>query len=103
MLNFEDIRNHKEILEHFGEVRQARKAAEEMAELSSKLLAWADSKQDFDCSVGDTEFRMIEKFEEAREELADVLNILEQMKLIFGDVSGYREQKIKRTFYEYEI
>lgn len=100
-MKHKDIEVHKKILNHFGEIRQARKAAEEMNELSSKLLAWADSKENQDDYYAHE--RMIEKFDEARDELADTLNILEQMKIIFSDVSQWRENKINRTFNNYEI
>lgn len=81
-------------LAKWGEAAQAIKAIEELSELQTQLARWACSEL-----VGDLMPRR--KDPEAlarsiREEIADCYIMLEQMELVFGDVSEIEEEKLLR-------
>lgn len=77
----------------WGEAAQAIKAIEELSELQSVLAKWAVHQMVSDAPrypEGDAVERAV------REELADAMIMLEQMELVFGDVSEIEEAKLLR-------
>jgi uncharacterized protein with von Willebrand factor type A (vWA) domain len=79
--------NHKKILETHGQESQIIQTIQELSELIKELTLWQLTKPDH---IADMKQHIVL-------EIADVENMLEQMKLIFGDTEGAREMKMRRT------
>ena len=69
---------------------------EEMSVLTKELCKNRRIEKGF---IVDAEKKKQENLEHVREEIADVLNMVEQMEYIFGvdEIEKIREQKMKRT------
>lgn len=82
---------YKDFLDSWGYESQAMMAIEEMSELTKEI-----SKK----------YRKQENYKEENiiEEIADVLNMVEQLEYVFGEekVEKVREEKIQRTIKELE-
>lgn len=74
----------REILDYFGDSNQQEKAIEEAAEFIQAMI-----KYRLDGSL--------ESAAHVREEMADLEIMIDQMKLIFGDLKDVREFKLRRT------
>jgi len=81
----------KEVIEHFGEIAQIHKTINEMDELKDELL-------NCDKLHGTASRQAV------LEELADVYNMLEQLKLIFefedAEVEDIQNLKMERTIFK---
>lgn len=80
------IESYKQFLDGWGYEAQAFMAIEEMSELTKELSKQHRKREDYD-------------EEDLIEEIADVLNTVEQLELYFGEekVEKVREEKIERT------
>lgn len=78
--------NYHKILCHYGHKNQIIQTIQELSELSVELTEYL-----LDQECGDVDIKL-----EIRLEMADVENMLEQMKLIFGDTWRERETKMIR-------
>ncbi len=80
------IESYKEFLNNWGYEAQALMAIEEMSELTKELSKQYRKRKDY-------------KEEDLIEEIADVLNMVEQLEFYFGEekVEKIREEKIERT------
>lgn len=80
------LKMYKQAIAHWGEKEQLKKAIEELTELKDEIQDWLDGKGDEDRIV---------------EELADAINMIEQIKLMFGlhtrKVFAVGREKMKRT------
>lgn len=78
--------HYKNFLSSWGYDAQAFMAIEEMSELTKELSKRYRKRQDYN-------------EEDLIEEIADVLNMVEQLEVYFGEskVEKVREEKIKRT------
>ena len=91
---------HKRSLEVWGEEAQIIKASEEMGELLQVLNKYLRlHKNQSLLSNGKFEEKKLEYTEMIQEEVADVQNAIDQMKLIFGHkrISKLRELKVQRA------
>lgn len=77
---------YKEFLDCWGYDAQALMLIEEMSELTKEICKRNRKREDY-------------KEEDMIEEIADVLNMVEQLEYVFGEdkVEAVREQKIQRT------
>lgn len=77
---------YKEFLDSWGFDSQSMLAIEEMSELTKEICKMKRKRSDF-------------KEEDMIEEIADVLNMVEQLEYFFGEekVEKVRDEKIKRT------
>lgn len=77
----------QQVINHYGEIAQKEKAIEELRELEHEIWEEMD-KHDYDYS------KMLS-------EMADVYNMLEQLRIIYGfsrsDVYKERNRKMQRT------
>lgn len=87
MINEEFIKTtYAEAIGRYGRRAQQAMAIEEMSELIKAICKlWRYQDQ--------------ESVEAIREEMADVEIMLDQMKMMFGDVSKIKEKKIHRLFH----
>lgn len=88
---------YKLFLEKWGQESQERMAIEEMSELTKELC------KKFRCVRGEienlTEKKHLEIIDNIKEEIADVLNMLEQLETYYGEeeIEQIRRKKIERT------
>lgn len=82
---------YKKFLDAWGEEAQCNMCIEEMAELTKELCKLK--------RVSISKYKTEEVVQNIKEELADVLNMTEQLKLMFGEdeVEKIRDEKILRT------
>ena len=93
----EDFKDgYKLFVETWGKDTQADMCIVEMSELTKELCKNRRIEKGF---IVDAEKKKQENLEHVREEIADVLNMVEQMEYIFGvdEIEKIREQKMKRT------
>ena len=92
--DFKDV--YKLFVETWGKDTQADMCIEEMSELTKELCKNRRIEKGF---IVDAEKKKQENLEHVREEIADVLNMVEQMEYIFGvdEIEKIRKQKMKRT------
>ena len=76
---------HKRVIEHYGNIKQIDKAKEELIELRDELItffAWGTK-------------------EEVKSEMADVLNCIEQLKIMLdisdAEIEQEQDRKMQRT------
>ena len=77
----------------YGEDAQIDMMIEEMSELTKALLKLRRMN---DADIGSDKHTAL--INDIREEIADVQIVLDQMKIIYGDVSEYDEKKVSRLF-----
>ena len=89
---------YKKFLEAWGEESQERMAIEEMSELIKELCKKIRLERD-DFSENNEE-KLAKTIENVKEEIADVLNMAEQLEFFYGvdEIEKIREEKMKRTF-----
>ena len=89
---------YKKFLEAWGEESQERMAIEEMSELIKELCKKIRLERD-DFSENNEE-KLAQTIENVKEEVADVLNMAEQLEFFYGvdEIEKIREEKMKRTF-----
>ena len=83
----QEYKNHyKNFLDSWGYDAQAMMAIEEMSELTKEICKRHRKRSDY-------------KEEDMIEEIADVLNMVEQLEYFFGEdkVEAVRDKKIERT------
>lgn len=85
------LTNYDEFLEKFGLEAQINVAIEEMSELTKELCKFNRFQANND--------KVKDIAENIKEEIADVLNMVEQLEFHFGkdEIEKIREEKIKRT------
>ena len=83
---------YQKFLDAWGEDAQIMMAVEEMSELTKELCKYLRYKEWNEKSVEEVRPNI-------HEEIADVLNCVEQLELIFDEkeISRIREEKIERT------
>ena len=83
--------SYKKFLDTWGLEIQAQMAVEEMGELIKAICKY-NRKKYFNELTEDMKYNL-------KEEIADVLNTVEQLELAFGiqEIEEIREQKIERT------
>ena len=91
------IEAYKKFVEVWGEESQFLMAVEEMSELIKELCK--HKRLDAKYSPNATAKEKEENLNRIREEIADVLNMTEQLEFIFGkdEVERIRKEKIDRT------
>lgn len=84
-------KHYKDFVDSWGYESQAMMAVEEMSELTKEICKKYRKQDNY-------------KDENIIEEIADVLNMVEQLEYIFGEekVEKVREEKIQRTIKELE-
>lgn len=89
---------YKKFLDAWGEESQERMAIEEMSELIKELCKKIRLERD-DFSENNEE-KLAKTIENVKEEIADVLNMAEQLEFFYGaeEIEKIREEKMKRTF-----
>lgn len=82
---------YRKFLDAWGDKAQINMCIEEMAELTKELCKLK--------RVAVSKYKTEEVIKNIQEELADVLNMVDQLKLIFGEdeVERIRDEKIERT------
>lgn len=89
------IENYKKYLDKWGDVVQMQMAIEEMSELTKEICKYI--------RYSTFESENVEKLETIKQdlmgEIADVINMAEQLELCFGidEIEKIRSQKILRT------
>ena len=91
-------KEYEKFLSAWGEESQERMAIEEMSELIKELCKKIRLERD-DFSENNEE-KLAETIKNVKEEIADVLNMAEQLEFYYGteEIEKIREEKIKRTF-----
>ena len=89
---------YKIFLEAWGEESQERMAIEEMSELTKELCKKIRLEKDDFCEKDNEKLKKTIK--NIKEEIADVLNMAEQLEFYYGadEIEKIREEKIERTF-----
>ena len=89
---------YKKFLDAWGEESQERMAIEEMSELIKELCKKIRLERD-DFSENNEE-KLAKTIKNVKEEIADVLNMAEQLEFFYGaeEIEKIREEKMKRTF-----
>ena len=78
--------NYEKILKTYGIDNQITQTIQELSELIKELTLWQLAEV----------YHRAEIKQHIVLEIADVENMLEQMKSVFGDTSGAREMKMRR-------
>jgi len=88
---------YKKFIEVWGENSQMLMAVEEMSELTKEICKFKRLENKY--NPEDNEEKVKENLEHLREEIADVLNMAEQLEFIFGEeeIEKIRKEKIERT------
>ncbi len=91
--------DYQKFIDAWGEDTQIDMCIEEMSELIKELLKYRRIKKS-----NSNKDKIEERKEKVQEEIADVLNTVEQMAFIFGEkeVVRIREDKINRTLKKLE-
>ena len=91
-------KGYEKFLEAWGQESQERMAIEEMSELTKELCKKIRLERD-DFSENNEE-KLAKTIENVKEEIADVLNMAEQLEIYYGvtEIEKIREEKMKRTF-----
>ena len=93
--DFEDA--YRKFLDAWGQESQERMAIEEMSELTKELCKKIRLTRD---DFSENNEKKLEKtVKNIKEEIADVLNMAEQLEIYYGteEIEKIREEKIKRT------
>lgn len=90
-------KEYRVFLEAWGEESQERMAIEEMSELTKELCKKIRLERDDFCESDDEKLKKTIK--SIKEEIADVLNMAEQLEVYYGieEIEKIREEKIERT------
>lgn len=90
-------KDYEKFLNAWGEESQERMAIEEMSELIKELCKKIRLERD-DFSENNEE-KLAKTIECVKEEIADVLNMAEQLEFYYGadEIEKIREEKMKRT------
>ena len=90
-------KEYKVFLEAWGEESQERMAIEEMSELIKELCKKIRLEKDDFAEKDDKKLK--KTIESIKEEIADVLNMAEQLEVYYGieEIEKIREEKIERT------
>lgn len=94
----EDFKEYYEkFLDTWGQEAQERMAIEEMSELTKELCKKIRYERDAFEEV--SQEKKAKNIENIREEIADVLNMTEQLEIYYGidQIEKIREDKMKRT------
>ncbi len=93
----EYLEAYKKFLDAWGQEAQERMAIEEMSELTKELCKKIRLIRD-DFSERNEE-KLKKTISNIKEEIADVLNMTEQLQIFFGieEIDKIRDEKIKRT------
>ena len=88
-MKYKDV--NQEFLDEWGYEAQSRMAIEEMSELTQALCKYERHK--------DNPQKRAKTEDNIKEEIADVLNMVEQLQQYFGEqeIDKIRQQKIERT------
>lgn len=88
---------YKKFLDAWGQESQERMAIEEMSELIKELCKKIRLMRDDFAEMDDE--RLKETINHCKEEIADVLNMTEQLEIYFGEeeIEKIREEKMQRT------
>ena len=88
---------YKKFLDAWGQESQERMAIEEMSELIKELCKKIRLMRDDFAEMNDE--RLKETINHCKEEIADVLNMTEQLEIYFGEeeIEKIREEKMQRT------
>lgn len=88
---------YQKFLDAWGQEAQERMAIEEMSELTKELCKKIRLMRD-DFAENNNE-KLQRTIEHVKEEIADVLNMAEQLEIYFGEeeIEKIREEKMKRT------
>lgn len=88
---------YKKFLDAWGQESQERMAIEEMSELTKELCKKIRLMRDDFAEMNDE--RLKETINHCKEEIADVLNMTEQLEIYFGEeeIEKIREEKMRRT------
>lgn len=88
---------YKKFLDAWGQESQERMAIEEMSELTKELCKKIRLMRDDFAEMNDE--RLKETIKHCKEEIADVLNMTEQLEIYFGEeeIEKIREEKMRRT------
>lgn len=88
---------YEKFLKEWGQESQERMAIEEMSELTKELCKKIRLLRD-DFAERDNE-KLKKTIEHVKEEIADVLNMAEQLQFFYGidEIEKIRKEKIKRT------
>lgn len=89
---------YEKFLQAWGQESQERMAIEEMSELTKELCKRIRFvKDEFNENI--SEQKIQENFEHVKEEIADVINMAEQLEVYYGvdDIEKIRKEKIERT------
>ncbi len=89
---------YKTFLEAWGQESQDRMMLEEMSELAKELCKKIRLERD-DFAEHDS-VKLKKTYENIKEEIADVLNMAEQLEYFYGEeeIEKIREEKMRRTF-----
>ena len=90
-------KEYRVFLEAWGEESQERMAIEEMSELIKELCKKIRLEKDDFAEKDDVKLKRT--IESIKEEIADVLNMAEQLEVYYGidEIEKIREEKIERT------
>lgn len=88
---------YNKFLDAWGQESQERMAIEEMSELTKELCKKIRLMRDDFAEMNDE--RLKETINHCKEEIADVLNMTEQLEIYFGEeeIEKIREEKMQRT------
>lgn len=88
---------YKKFLDAWEQESQERMAIEEMSELTKELCKKIRLMRDDFAEMNDE--RLKETINHCKEEIADVLNMTEQLEIYFGEeeIEKIREEKMQRT------
>lgn len=91
------VDSYKRFIEVWGENAQMLMAVEEMSELTKEICKFKRLENRY--NPKDNDEKRKENLEHLREEIADVLNMAEQLEFIFGEeeIEKIRKEKIDRT------
>ena len=94
---------YKKFVEEWGQESQERMAIEEMSELTKELCKKIRLTRD-DFSESSKE-KLVKTIQNIKEEIADVLNMTEQLEMYFGEeeIEKIREEKMQRTLKLLEV
>ena len=88
---------YKKLISSWGEDAQIRMCIEEMSELTKEICKFKRLENRY--NPKDNDEKRKENLEHLKEEIADVLNMAEQLEFIFGEeeIEKIRKEKIDRT------
>ena len=90
-------KQYQKFLDAWGQEAQERMAIEEMSELTKELCKKIRLERDDFAEKNDE--RLKKTIQNVKEEIADVLNMAEQLQIFYGieEIEKIREEKMERT------